>query len=191
MTQEGNTPGLTEEQIQAQMIEAVGKQDWQAVKKLAAELDKLAKAEQAKAKAELEQKLAEVTAEVKKAIDKATAPLIDKGVLDGADGIWYAYDFGDGVSSCRVQKKAARAAGAGGSSGKSSYVADPRKSQDLLEIVGDAVMFAEDTTVTLAKEEHVMPAGTTLKEAYDYSTNGGWRNRVRMAILKAANKAQA
>ena len=59
-------------------------------------------------------------------------------------------------------------------------------SKELLDKVGENVMFAEDTTRTIQKEEHIMPAGMTFKQAYDYSTNGGWRNSVRMALLKEA-----
>lgn len=186
MVEEETKVEMTEDEIQAQMTKAVADGDWGTVKKLAAELDKLEKAKVATAKAELQAKLEKVTDKVKKTIDKAIQPLVDAGELDGADGIWYAYDFGDKLSSCRITKKQARAAGA--SAGKSSYVSDPRKSSDMLETVGGEVMFAEDTVVTIDKAEHTMPAGTTLKEAYDYSTNGGWRNRVRMAILKAMDK---
>ena len=186
MTEETKaTEPLTEEQIKAQMTEAVASGDWGTVKKLAAELDKLAKAEAARAKAELQSKLEQLSTKVKEIIGKALTKLIDSGELDGADGIWYARDFnaGDLVEVRLLKKKAST--GEGGSAGKSSYIVDPRKSADMLNVIGEQVMFAEDTVVTIDKQEHTMPAGTTLKQAYDYSTNGGWRNRVRMAILKA------
>ena len=87
--------------------------------------------------------------------------------------------------SCRLVK-GKRSESGGGGSGKSSYISNPAKSADLLAQVGNNVMFAEDTACTIDKVEHIMPAGTTFKEAYDFSTNGGWRNRVRMALLKEA-----
>jgi len=183
------TTELTEEQIQAQMIAAVTAGSWSEVKRLAAMMDKLAKAEEATKKAELQKQLESLTADVKREFDKVATKLRESGKYDGADGFWYADDFGEQQTSCRIVKKQAKATGAVAGSGKSSYVADPRKSGEMLEVVGDTVMFAEDTTVTIDKEEHIMPAGTTLKDAYNYSTNGGWRNRVRMAIIKAMDKA--
>lgn len=183
---------LSEEQIQAQMIEAVQKMDWSAVKKLAAELDKLEKAKAAKVKTELQAKLAELTGKAKKAFDAVAIKLRDSGEYDGGDGFWYAMDFGEHETACRIVKTQRKAAGeGGGAAGKSSYISDPRKSSDMLATVGGDVMFAEDTEVTIDRQPHIMPAGTSLNEAYNYSTNGGWRNRVRMAILKAMDKAEA
>lgn len=125
------------------------------------------------------------------------APLIEAiealtgNELAGAEGIWFAFDFGevraDGTNpSCRLVKSGRKAGEKGESTGKSSYVANPAKSADLLTQVGENVMFDKDTEVTIDKQGQVMPAGMTFKEAYDFSTNGGWRNRVRMALLKEA-----
>ncbi len=188
MTEEATTV-MTEDQIKLQMTDAVGKGDWSLVKKLAAELDKLSKAQAASAKAELLKMLAEKTLLIKETIDKAIAKYIDNGALDGADGVWYVKDFGEVSSSCRLTKAAKKTGEGGGSASTSSYVTDPRKSADLIAQVGEQVMFEKDTAVTIDKAEQVMPAGTTLKQAYEYSNNGGWRNRVRQALLKAADKA--
>ena len=106
--------------------------------------------------------------------------------LDGADGIWFANDFDEKATVMRLTKAAKKVAGEGASSGKSSYVANPAKSADLLAKVGENVFFKEDTEVKIDKQDYTIPAGTTFKEAYDFSTNGGWRNRVRMALLKEA-----
>lgn len=187
MTEEATQP-LTEEQIKAQMTDAVAGGDWTTVKRLAAELDKLAKLAEKAAKDALQQKLAEVTSFVKSAVDKAVQKIMDSGQLDGADGVWYAYDFGDQSSSCRVTKTKAKAA-PGTGTGKSSYVTGFPPSDEMIALVGDQVMFAEDTDVTINKETVSMKAGMTLKEAYDFSTNGGWRNRVRQALGKAYTKA--
>jgi len=110
--------------------------------------------------------------------------------MEGAEGIWFALDFGEkrekGINpACRLVKSGKKASPGGGDS-KSSYVANPAKSADLIAQVGGEVMFEEDTTVTIDKAEQIMVAGTTYKEAYDFSTNGGWRNRCRMALLKKA-----
>ncbi len=76
--------------------------------------------------------------------------------------------------------------GAKKGSGGGGYISRPEKTHDLLNQVGNNVMFEVDTEVTIDKVRQTMKAGMTFKEAWDYSNNGGWRNRVRMAILKEA-----
>ena len=178
-----------------ELLEAIGKAYADKDMKLMGQLSKLytkkeAEAEKAKKEA-LHAELAKVTLETLADFTKLALELEESGKLDGADGIWFAYDFGaireKGINpSCRLIKTARRSTGEGGGSGKSSYIANPAKSADLLAQVGENVMFEADTVCTIDKVEHTMPAGTSFKEAYDYSTNGGWRNRVRMALLKEA-----
>jgi hypothetical protein len=175
---------------QEELLQAIGAAFKAKDMKLMGTLSKLyskkeAEAEKAKKEA-LQAELVKLTGEVKAKFDKLTNELKDSGLVDGADGIWYASDFGEIESALRLTKSVRKATGEGGSSGKSSYVANPAKSADLIAQVGSHVMFAEDTLVTIDKVEQTMAAGTTFKEAYDYSTNGGWRNRVRMALLKEA-----
>ena len=204
---------LTEEQIEQQIKEAVGKNDWSAVKKLASELDKIAKAEQAKAKAELQTRLESLGNEVKgyftfiigamtsgnkleqdslKQFANKLRNLTGKE-LDGADGVWYAHDFtpGEGLSNyepgIRLTKGAKKAAGDGS---KRVYVSDNRKSDELLAIIGDQVMFAVDTERVVDKVPHTFPAGTTYKAAYSFSTNGNWRFGVRNSMIKALANQQ-
>ena len=136
----------------------------------------------------MQKKLEAVTDKVLKAIKKAVQPIIDAGELDGADGIWYAQDFGEASATCKVIKSA-RKAGTGTATGSSSYIAGFPPNKEMLELIGDQPMFTEDTTVTIDKQEVVMPAGMTFQQAQDYSTNGGWRNRVRQALGKAYTKA--
>jgi len=165
--------------------------------KLMGQLSKLYTKKEAEAeKAKKDALLAELIAVTQEALSELTATvdvMVEEGKLDGAEGVWFAYDFGaikeKGINpSCKLIKGSKRAAGegGGGSAGKSSYVANPAKSADLLAQVGSHVMFEEDTEVTIDKVTQSMPAGCTFKEAYDYSTNGGWRNRCRMALLKEA-----
>lgn len=178
-----------------QLMVEVGKA-WEAKDmKLMGQLSRLATKAEADVektkKAALLAELVEKTLTVRNTIAKAIAKMVDAGELDGAEGIWYAQDFGAmeevGINpACRLVKTGRKASGEGGGSSQSSYVANPAKSADLLAQVGSEVMFAEDTPVTIDKVERVMAAGTTYKEAYDFSTNGGWRNRVRMALLKKA-----
>ena len=86
----------------------------------------------------------------------------------------------------RLTKGAKKSAGAGEGGGNRSYVANPTRSVDLLAKVGGNIYIKAATTATIDKSEVSLPAGMTFKQAYDFSTNGGWRNRVRMALLKEA-----
>ena len=172
-----------------QLLDAIGKAYAKKDMKLMGKLSGIyAKKEAEEAKAQKDKLLAELVAktdEVKKAFDKLAQQLIDSGKYDGAEGFWYVKDFGENLSGMRLTKGAKKASSEGGS-GKSSYVANPTKSADLLAKVGNNVYIKEATKATIDKSEVDLPAGMTFKQAYDLSTNGGWRNRVRMALLKEA-----
>lgn len=179
----------------AQILEAIGKAYKAKDMKLMGQLSKLYTKKEAEAeKTKRDTLLAELVKTTQETLAKFSDladEMVEAGTLDGAEGIWFAYDLGaileKGINpALRLVKTKRAASGEGVSSGKSSYVANPAKSADLLEQVGGNVMFQEDTTVTIDKVEQVMPVGTTFKKAYDFSTNGGWRNRVRMALLKEA-----
>jgi len=121
--------------------------------------------------------------------------LMSDTTLDGAEGIWFAFDFGEqrnkGINpACKLIKGGQRKAAADGSTStaKSSYVAGLPSSADMLKEVGDVVYLDKDTNVTIDKVDVVLAAGTTYSQAYNYSTNGGWRNRVRMALGKATSR---
>lgn len=164
--------------------------------KLMGQLSKLytkKEAEAEKAKREsLLQELIQTTGTVSRRITGLIDEMVTEGILDGAEGVWYARDFGaieeKGINpTARLVKSGAKkSGGTGESSGKSSYKAGLPASEEMLKQVGEEVYFEEDTQVTIDKVEQVMPAGMTYKEAYDFSTNGGWRNRVRMALGKKA-----
>ena len=188
MAEEKPIADMAEDALRAKVKELVSADKWSEAKPYLNELDKREKAEKAKAKAELEKKLEAITSKIMKAIEKAVQPFIDNQELDGADGIWYARDFGDASASCKVIKSKGKA-GTGTGNGKSSYIAGFPPNKEMMELVGDEVMFAEETKVTIDKQEHMMPAGMTFKEAEAYSTNGGWRNKVRMALGKAYTNA--
>lgn len=188
---EPNYDGMKLEEV----LVAIGKA-WEVKDmKLMARLSKLhGKKEGEQEKANREKLLAalvETTGATLKAFTELANKLIESKQLDGAEGVWFAYDLGEvkqqGVNpSLRLVQKKARAEGTGNSGGQSSYIASPEKSSDLLAKVGSNVMFAEDTLVTIDKVEQTIAAGTTFQQAYDFSTNGGWRNRCRMALLKEA-----
>jgi hypothetical protein len=172
------------------LLEAIGKAFAAKEMKLMGALSKLYTKKEGEAeklkKDALVAELVAKTAQAKTQIDAFIQDMIDSKEYDGAEGFWYAKDFGEVESTLKLTKSARKASVAGESSGKSSYVANPAKSADLLAQVGANVMFEEDTEVTIDKVAQTISAGTTFKEAYDYSTNGGWRNRVRMALLKEA-----
>lgn len=178
-----------------QLFEALGKayeaKDFKLMGKLSSLVAKAEAAEEKAKKEALLAELVETTQETAKVLVKAIKGLVESGKLDGAEGVWLAWDFGaveeKGINpACRLVKSGRKPAGEGGGGGQSSYVANPAKSADLLAQVGDEIMFAEDTAVTIDKVEQVIPAGTSYREAYNHSTNGGWRNRIRMALLKKA-----
>ncbi len=171
--------------LEAQLKAAVTKGDYKAVRQIAKELDDAEKA-QAAAERELKLKaLADTTLKVKQKIDAVVQKMIDSKELDFADGVWYANDFGSTETSCKLMKSAVKT-GTGKSSGKGSYKPCDIPTSELLAKVGDNVMFPEATVVTIDKVEQTIPAGMTFSEALKYSTNGGWRNRVVMAIRKEA-----
>ena len=109
------------------------------------------------------------------------------GKLDGAEGIYFALDLGairDASNpSLRLLKSKRAPSEPGSGSGSSSYIANPAKSADLLAQVGDHVMFAEETLVTIDKVEQTIAAGTTLKEAYDKSTTMGLSSFANVCLL--------
>jgi hypothetical protein len=185
-----NYEAMTADELMEAIGQAYASKDLSLMKTLLKLHNEKEKAEEKAKKDALLAELVKTTQTVTDRINKVIDKMVEEGLLDGAEGVWYARDFGEkeekGINpACRLVKTKRTSSG-GGSSGKSSYTANPAKSADLLNQVGDEVYFAEDTTVTIDKKEIVMPAGMTYKEAYDFSTNGGWRNRVRMALLKKA-----
>lgn len=180
-----------------EVLEAIGQAYKAKDMKLMGRLSKLhthKEADEAKTKKDaLLAALVAVTASTLKDFTDLADRLVDTGVLDGAEGVWFALDLGEvrqqGVNpSLRLVQRKRQPSEPGSSSGTSSYIASPEKSGDMLARVGTQVLFTEDTVRTIDKQEHTMPAGMTLQKAYDYSTNGGWRNFVRMALLKADGK---
>jgi len=170
------------------LLAAIGKAYEKKDMKLMGKLSGLyAKKEAEELKAQKDKLLAELVAktdEVKKAFDKLAQQLIDSGKYDGAEGFWYVKDFGEKLSALRLTKGAKKVSVAGEGGGKGSYVANPAKSADLLAQVGSHIYTKKATTATIDKVETPLPAGMTYQQAFDLSTNGGWRNRVRMALLK-------
>jgi hypothetical protein len=181
-----------------ELLKATGEaweaKDMKLMGKLSGLHTKAVAAEEKAKKEALQKELAATTTDVMNRLNAVVDEMAEEGLLDGAEGVWFARDFGEIEGSekgvgCRLMKSAPRkAAGEGGSGGKSSYVSGLPSSETMLGEVGDEVYLVEATKVTIDKVEEVLPAGTTYREAYKYSTNGGWRNRVRMALGKATHR---
>jgi len=154
-----------EQTLMAEMNQAVASGDYKAVAKVAQELVKAQKAKEAE---ELAAKAAVLDAKVntvKDTITKALQKMIDAGELDMADGIWYAFDFGDKEPSCRLTKAVARkAGGGGGGAGKKFSISTPT----LLETYG--------------ADEY--KDGKTYQEAWDSNADKNWRYAIRESLLK-------
>lgn len=183
---------MTKDQLFEELGKAYEAKDFKLMGKLSSLVTKAEQVEEKTKKDALLAELVATTIEVRKTLTTTVNKMIESGRLDGAEGIWFAWDFGDkeevGINpACRLIKSGKKSSGTSEGSSASSYIANPAKSSDLLAQVGDEVLFEEDTTVTIDKKEQVIPAGTTYRQAYDHDTNGGWRNRVRMALLKKAN----
>ena len=172
-----------------QLMEVIGKsyeaKDFPLMKKLLTLHGTAEKAEEKSKKDALLAELVQTTLDVKARVTACIDQMLEEGILDGAEGVWYVRDFGEkeevGINpACRLVKTGKKASSGG--TGASSYKAGLPPSEYMLKEVGEEVYFEDDTTVTIDKTEQVLEAGTTYRQAYAYSTNGGWRNRVRQAL---------
>jgi len=158
----------TQKQLIAEMQKATAANDWKGVSKVAAEIARMVAAEE-RAALEVKQKaVVELTTKVKAIIDKALKPMYDSKELDMADGIWYVWDFGEKLSSCRLTKGIIRAKGTGGGGGGKKFGV---KTEDLLAEHGSKVMDKE--------------TGQTFQQAYDANSDGNKRYLIRVKLLKA------
>ena len=200
VVEEINYEGMSADELMEAIGKAYTSKELPLMKRL---LGLHAKAEAVEAKTkrdELDAKLQEVTSYVSAEMTKVAMKLEEAGYLDGADGIWFAYDCGEkkekGVNpSCRLKKGTRRASTGTSTPGGGSYVSHPDKSDAILaeddgagSTWGEHVMFAKADERSIDKQKHEIPAGFTFNQAYKYSTNGGWRNTVRMALLKESGR---
>lgn len=160
----------TQEQLQADIKQAVDAGNWADVKRISGEIAKLVKVEE---KTERDVKLAavaELTETVKSELDKLVTKLIDKyAEMLSVDGVWYSKDFGDQGSSCRLLKSQPKArTGGGGGAGKKFSIT----TNELLDKFGDQLNG---------------DSGQSFKEAYEATTDGNKRYNIRMKLLKLAN----
>lgn len=159
-------PQPTREELEMQLGQALAAKDYSAVAKVSAKLSRF-QADIDKAEREAKEKaLADITNRVKSAIEGALKRFIDRGDLNGADGVWYSYDFGDTLSTCRVLKPTATKTvrHSNGGAGKKFDV----KTEDMLTRHG----------------AEVWKDGITYQAQWDSSTEKNNRFGVRTALLK-------
>lgn len=155
----------TEAELKAELDKAYKSGDFKAIAAVARKIDTAVKA---KEKSELDAKrtvVAKMEDKVKAAITKAVQPLIDSKQLDGADGIWFTFDFGEAAPTVRLLKSAPKAARAGGGGGGKKFdVSTP----DMLARHG-----SED-----------YKDGQNYQQAWEASTDKNWRYAIRQKLLK-------
>lgn len=164
-TPESVTTEPSTQELMAKLQTALNAGDYKAVAQVSRQIDQR---ERQAEKAELEAKRAalEGMAEsVKHSIMSVVAPLVESGELDKADGIWFAYDFGDTDATVRLTKSASRTPRAGGGTGKKFDIS----TDDMLSKHG---------------EESYKDTGMTIRQAYDSNTDKNWRYAIRQALLK-------
>lgn len=157
----------TEAELKAELDKAYQSGDWKAIAAAARKIDT---AEKSKEKAELDAKRALLDAvkdKVANAITKAVQPIIDKGELNVADGIWYSNDFGELVPVVRLTKTAPRATQPGSGGG------------------GKGKKFDISTADMLAKHgAEEFKDGMSFQQAWESSTDKNWRYAIRNKLLK-------
>ena len=163
----------TQEELTNQLQAALTKGDFAEVAKVSGAIVKLQKGKEAAELTAKQALLAETTKKVLGTIQKALAPMVAKGELDQADGVWYSWTFGDQAESCKLLKTTVRERTGGGGGGKK---------------------FDVSTTDMLAKHSSTKfgDTGMTFQDAYDAATanaDKGQRSnavyKVREALLKA------
>jgi hypothetical protein len=159
----------TKEQLLSEMEAAMAAEvvDWKLVSSVSGKIAKLAAAEEKAERDALVQMLAAVEADVKAIIEDA---LEDFNFPEQADGVWFAWDFGEGVTSCRLLKGtvAAKVKTPGSGSGKKYKIS----TAELVALHGDIVK--EGT-------------GETFRALYEGNTNGNYRYyQIRVPLLKAS-----
>jgi hypothetical protein len=161
----------SQDELIAEMKAATESGDWKAVSRLSSQIAKMVAAEE---KAEKEEKLkaiAGLTEKVKGVLDKAVNRLVESGELDGCDGVWYSYDFGEKLTTCRLLKGQARKGGGGGGGGKKFNIS----TEELLNQYGDQIVKIGDVEQTFKEHWDSTPA-----------TDGNARYKIRVKLLKVA-----
>jgi len=139
--------------------------DWKVVIDKAKEIAELEKTYKAQQRDAFLKEVSKVEARVLAVLTKALQPLVDAKELDKADGVWFTWDFGDKLQSCRIMKSSAKkASGGGGGGGKKFDIS----TDDLLKSHG----------------AEVYKDGKTFQQAWDEDPDKNKRYAIRNALLK-------
>ncbi len=160
---------VTEASLLEALAQAQATGNFVAIAEVAAQISGFRKQQEV---AELDAKtkaLDKIGAGVKAVIDKALKTLIEKGDLNLADGIWYAFDFGETESNLRLLRGTAKKATTTASGTGKKYSVT---SKDLLERFGNQMY--DDTM--------------TFEQAWKSNTDGNFRYAVRMKLLELDGK---
>ena len=131
-------PVVTKESLMSDLQTAMAANDWKSVAKASAAIAKLQTSIEKSEREAFEAEVIGIAEVVKDVIDSALKDFIDDGTLDKADGVWYSYNFSDGVSSIRlleksITKSGTKSAGSAGSIGKKFDVTK----EQLMDACGD------------------------------------------------------
>ena len=132
------------ELIKNELRAALDANDLVKMSELSGELKKSVGSAEKIAKEQREQALVALTAKVKATFDKVAQKFVDSGELDSADGIFYTYDFGEKMATCRLTKTATRARTQGqGSTGAGLAKKYDISTDDLLKSYGELAFKVE------------------------------------------------
>jgi len=156
----------TEKQLLAELQKALATGDFKVVAKVSQELVKFQKTKEAAEQETRVKALGEMTGKVQQVITKSLQKMYDDGALDKADGVWFTWDFGEKLTTCRLMKATTKAprAGGGGGGGKKFSVS----TTDLLEKFGG--------------QEY--KDGQSFKQAWEADADKNKRYAIREALLK-------
>ena len=163
--------GPTEQELLVQLQAALDGKQFKDVAKVSAQLVKFQNARESAELTAKQAELAKITEAVKSRIAKAIQPMYDKGELDKADGVWFTWDFGEKLFTCRLVKSQAKAKGerkSGGGGGKKYPGTAP--GSELWE---------------RHKNDAYKESGMTVEAAHNSNTDKNWRYAVHQFILKA------
>ena len=157
---------------EAELLEQIG-QAWKAKDfKLMSKLSQQAgKFQAARDKADQDAKLAvigQLGDKVRSAVIKVLKPMYEGGDLDGCDGVWFTWDFGEKETNVRLLKSIARKSTGGGGGGKKYNV----NTKELIDTKYGSTEYKD---------------GMTFAQAWEHSTDKNWRYAIREKILKLEN----
>lgn len=166
----------TREELMAELQKALNSGDFRQVAKVSGRLAGFQAAAEKAASAAQELRLRNITLDVKQAIQEALEPFTEEDKFEGADGVWFSWDFGEMLITCRLVKTLPKQKLL--SASDSLRAAGRRfseRSEDLLAIYGSKPFVHKG-----------QPTGATCQEQHDSSAEKNSRYQVREVLLAYA-----